>query len=74
MAATDLSWHEVGRAIDIGNTGAAFDTIKSAFLDAGFVWGGTFKKTDNIHFELRSGGVLSQTSVDACSREHYDGR
>jgi len=41
-----VSWHQAGAAVDIGpNSNAGnFDTIRAAMSQAGFVWGGTFRR------------------------------
>lgn len=54
-----LSKHSWGMAIDInayenqlGQEGKMSEHIVRSFKDAGFIWGGDFKRKDPMHFEL----------------------
>jgi RHS repeat-associated protein len=48
---TYVSWHEVGEAIDINTSGPNGNAIVAALTSAGLVWGGTWQKSDPIHFQ-----------------------
>jgi hypothetical protein len=60
---TSMSLHSWGIAIDVNaawNGLGKIPTLSSGFVkcftDAGFVWGGTWKRLDGMHFELSSIG------------------
>ena len=60
-AAMDLlSTHAWGMAIDVnaawnrlGSKPTLSDGFVACFTDAGFTWGGTFRRKDGMHFEVR---------------------
>ena len=56
---TTLSTHAYGLAIDInakgnglGETPAIDPDLVKCFTDAGWIWGGTFKRKDGMHFQI----------------------
>lgn len=58
------SLHSWGMAIDINAAWNGFGVkptmsaeLVKCFTDAGFEWGGTWKKPDGMHFQLKSFGV-----------------
>ena len=73
--AAKLGWHEVGRAIDFQKGPAGLDTIEKVMEAAGFVNGRFFTNPgpDVGHFQMTTGGVLTQAAADACSAEHPNG-
>jgi RHS repeat-associated protein len=84
VAKPGQSWHNVGLAIDIQlnpNTKTGQEII-AAMESVGLTWGGTFSRTDNVHFQLPgavvSNGVVysgkpSPAQVAACQAEHPNG-
>jgi hypothetical protein len=59
-SASTLSLHSWGLAIDVnaawnglGKEPQLSSEFVKCFTDAGFVWGGQFKRKDGMHFELR---------------------
>lgn len=59
--ATSASLHSWGIAIDVnaawngfGKTPVLSDKFVKCFTDAGFEWGGNWKRPDGMHFQLRS--------------------
>ncbi len=69
--AANLSWHEVGRAIDINRHDPNFAAIESAFTAAGFRDGKSFN--DLGHFDFAGGTTLTQAQADTCTKEHPNG-
>jgi hypothetical protein len=67
-AAQGLSWHEVGDGIDFWRNDPNLATINSLMIAAGFqpVTG------DKGHYQLKT-GVLTQSRVDECTKEHPNG-
>ena len=65
QAAKGLSWHEVGDAIDFKRSDPNLAAINAAMIGAGFkpVAG------DKGHYQMPT-GVLTQSRVDECTKEH----
>lgn len=65
-----VSWHQVGAAVDFGpnSNRGNFDAIRSAMIQAGFIWGGTFSTPDPPHFQSQPAGTSpSATLVQPCN-------
>lgn len=66
-----VSWHQVGAAVDFGpNSNAGnFNAIRTAMGQAGFVWGGNFRTPDTPHFQSQPAGTSpSAALVQSCAR------
>jgi hypothetical protein len=63
-----VSWHEVGMAIDLNSKTNSFPTIIQTMTNQGLTWGGTFRPTaDPVHFQLAPAGTRpSQTMIGDC--------
>jgi uncharacterized protein YcbK (DUF882 family) len=71
--AAQVSWHQVGEAIDINSRvpASTFQAIVVAMTDEGLVWGGTFSHKDPVHFQNAPKGTSpSLTQVAACAQQH----
>lgn len=65
-----VSWHEVGAAVDFGpNSNAGYFTpIQAAMAQVGFVWGGTFSTPDAPHFQSQPAGTSpTAAAVQGCA-------
>ena len=60
-----------GAAVDFGpnNNRGNEEPIHDAMVHAGFVWGGTFRSPDLVHYQSQpAGAVPSPEMVQACAR------
>jgi RHS repeat-associated protein len=68
--AAQVSWHQVGMAVDINSMVPNFQTIVNAMTGSGLTWGGTFihPKPDPVHFQYAAPGTNpSAAQLAACS-------
>lgn len=49
------SWHTIGRAIDVDTSAQAFELYTAMMERQGARWGGRFRSTDPVHFDLPAG-------------------
>jgi uncharacterized protein YcbK (DUF882 family) len=66
-----VSWHSVGAAVDFGSNSNAgnLGAIQAAMIQAGFVWGGSFRTPDVVHYQSQPAGTSpSSALVQACAR------
>jgi hypothetical protein len=65
-----MSWHTLGRAVDITLLGgASYDVLGQTAIDLGFVWGGNFTGFPDVgHVEWHPGVKIEQicTNPDQC--------
>jgi uncharacterized protein YcbK (DUF882 family) len=70
--AAQVSWHQVGEAIDINSKvpSSTEQAIVAAMTAEGLTWGGTFKHKDPVHFQNAPAGTSpSAAQVAACAKE-----
>jgi len=66
--AAQVSWHQVGMAVDINSNTPNFAAIAAAMTGSGLTWGGTFTHPDPVHFQGAAGGTTpSAAQVTACA-------
>jgi RHS repeat-associated protein len=66
-----VSWHSAGAAVDFGPRANAgnLGAIQAAMVQAGFVWGGSFRTPDARHYQSQAAGTSpSSAMVQACAR------
>jgi len=71
--AAQVSWYQVGEAIDInGKVPATTEqAIVAAMTGEGLTWGGTFRHKDPVHFQnAPAGSSPNPDQVAACAKEH----
>jgi RHS repeat-associated protein len=71
--AAQVSWHQVGEAIDMNSrvSASTLQAIEAAMTGEGLTWGGTFRRRDPVHYQNAAAGTSpSPEQVAACAREH----
>jgi len=65
--AAAVSWHQVGLAVDLNSRESNFGTIRNAMTAEGLTWGGTFRRTDPVHFQSPAAGTSpTPAMISAC--------
>jgi len=70
--AAQVSWHQVGMAVDINRRTPFFQSIVTAMTRSGLTWGSTFSRPDPVHFQDAAKGTTpSAVQVAACASVHH---